>query len=86
MPRTIALDEPKCFLSQVEIRPCRALSRTANTWVPAGEFRHVVEPCTTKLAVCQRLNCKFASHLSSMFLLHYRADVENQSLTKDGTT
>ena len=76
MLRTIALDEPKCLLSQAEIRPFRALSRTENTWVPAGEFRHVVEPCTTKLAVCQRLNCKFISHLSSMFLSHYRADVE----------
>jgi hypothetical protein len=76
MLRTIALDEPKCLLSRAEIRPCRALSRTENTWVPGGEFRHGVEPCTTKLAVCQQLHCKVLSHLSSIFFSHYRADVE----------
>src|SRR5258705_4413847 len=76
MLRTIALDEPKCLLSQAEIRPFRALSRTENTWVPAGESRHVVERCTTKLAVCQRLNCRFISQLSSVLLSPYRACVE----------
>jgi hypothetical protein len=86
MLRTIALDELKCFLSPAEIRPCRALSKTENTWVPAGEFRRVVEPCTTKLAVCQRLNCKLVSHLSSMFVWHYRTGVKHQSLTKEVTT
>ena len=86
MLRTTVLDGPKCFLSPAEIRPCRALSRMENTWVPAGEFRRVVEPCMTRLAVCQHLNGKSVSHLSSKFVSHYRTNVENQSLSKEVTT